>query len=349
MQPDAGGPVRADALRARDIGNGLPRELSTRLRLGALAAVAVLIGVGAYSLGVGRSGTHPRGATHAVTTGSHATATSGKPLVAKPAHYVPHLVVSVPGRARGGWTVVAWVRGQPAAWLAQRSRVTLMRFDQDSVHLALHAGSSDGGTTGWTYGDHITAREIHLLLAAVNGGFKLTYHNVGFMSGGRVAVALKAGLASIVTYTDGRTDIGTWRAGVPSAGKRVFSVLQNQRLLVDEGVSAASASDCILACWGETIGSRTAVARSGLGITQDGQLVWAAGEELLPAQLAAGLISAGAVRAIELDINPDWVAGYLYVHHPGGPSPAPVVPGQLGIAGKLLEPYSRDFLTFVAN
>jgi len=129
----------------------------------------------------------------------------------------------------------------------------------------------------------------------------------------------------------------------------VFSVLQNQQLLVDRGVAATSVADCIIACWGETIGSRSAVARSGLGVTANGQLVWAAGEELLPARLATALISGGAVRAIELDINPDWVAGYLYVHHRGGPSPVPVVPGQLGMAGKLLEPYSRDFLAFVAN
>ena len=224
-----------------------------------------------------------------------------------------------------------------------------MRFDQGFMHLTLHAGSSDGGVTGWTYGDRITPREIHLLIAAVNGGFKLTYPNVGFSAGGHIAVPLKAGLASIVTYTDGTTDIGAWRTGVPSASKTVFSVLQNQRPLVDRGVAAASVSNCIIACWGETIGSRTAVARSGLGITANGQLVWAAGEQLLPAELAGALITAGAVRAIELDINPDWVAGYLYVHHRGGPSPVPIIPGQLGIAGKLLEPDSRDFLAFVAN
>ena len=245
--------------------------------------------------------------------------------------------------------MVAQVRGQPAAWLAQRSGVTLMRFDRERMHLTLHAGSSDGGVAGWTYGDEITPREIHLLIAAVNGGFKLTHNDVGFMSGGQVAIPLKAGLASIVTYTDGTTDIGTWRAGVPSSGKTVFSVLQNQRLLVDRGVAAATVSDCVIACWGETIGSQTSVARSGLGITASGQLVWAAGEQLLPAELASALIDSGAVRAIELDINPDWVAGYLYLHHRGGPSPVPVVPGQLGIAGKLLEPYSRDFLAFVGN
>jgi len=224
-----------------------------------------------------------------------------------------------------------------------------MRFDQSFLHLTLHAGSSDGGAGGWTYGDQISPREVHLLVAAFNGGFKLTYRNVGFVSGGHVAVPLKHGLASIVTYTDGRTDIGGWQAGVPSAHKTVFSVLQNQQLLVDRGLAAATVSGCIIACWGETIGGRTVVARSGLGITAGGQLVWAAGEQLLPAQLASALIAAGAVRAVELDINPDWVAGYLYIHHPSGPSGVPVVPGQLGIAGKLLEPYSRDFLAIVAN
>ncbi len=105
----------------------------------------------------------------------------------------------------------------------------------------------------------------------------------------------------------------------------------------------------MLACWGATIKSLTLVARSGLGITADGQLVWAAGEQLSPAALAAALVSAGAVRAVELDINPDWVAGYLYVHHPTGPSASPVIPGQNGIAGQLLAPYSRDFMAIVAN
>lgn len=308
-------------------------------------AAALLLAAGVYALLAGHSGTHATPAAARPSIARHGVAAAH---VSRAPSVAP-LVVTTPAHPSTGWTVVARVRGQPAAWLAQRSGVTLVRFDQSLTHLTLHAGSSDGGVSGWTYGDHITPREIHLVIAAVNGGFKLTYGGVGFASGGHVAVPLEAGLASIVTYTDGTTNIGTWRAGVPSASKRVFSVLQNQRLLVDRGVAASNVSSCIIACWGDTIGGQTAVARSGLGITAGGQLVWAAGEQLLPADLAAGLISAGTVRAVELDINPDWVAGYLYLHHRGGPSGVPVVPGQLGIAGKLLEPYSRDFLAFVAN
>jgi len=241
------------------------------------------------------------------------------------------------------------VRGRPAAWLAERRGTTLMRFEQSLVHLTLHAGSSDGGTAGWRYGDSITPREIHLLLAAFNGGFKLTYDGTGFVSGGRVASPLRAGLGSIVTYSDGTTAIGAWHAGVPSVRKTVFSVLQNQHLLVDVGRVAGNADTCILACFGATVGSRTVVARSALGISQNGQLIWAAGNELTPAGLGNALVAAGAVRAVELDINPDWVAGYLYPHHPSGPSPVPVIPRQRGIAGELLKPYARDFFAVIAN
>jgi hypothetical protein len=317
-------------------------------RVGLVGIVALLVVVAVYlSTSSGRPGHAARRPTAAAPRSSPAA------RVARPAPPAPppppRLVVNSPADVSSSWATVARVHGQPAAWISEREGVTLMRFDQGLVHLTLHAGASDGGEGGWIYGDRISPREIHSLVAAFNGGFKLTYRDVGFMSGHHVAVPLKAGLASIVTYTDGTTDIGAWRAGVPRAHTPVFSVLQNQHLIVDRGVAAANLSDCIIACWGETIGGRTSVARSGLGVGAAGRLIWAAGEQLTPAALAQALIAAGAVRAIELDINPDWVAGYLYPHHPSGPSPAPVVPGQHGIAGELLEPASRDFLAIVAN
>lgn len=276
-------------------------------------------------------------------------ATQPAHTAAKAIRAAHRLVVRAPAHPGATWTVVARVYGSPAAWIAQRGAATLLRFDQTYVHLTLHSGSTDGGVIGWTYGDQITRREIHRVVAGFNGGFRLTYTGVGFVSNGHVAAALQPGLASIVTYTNGTTDIGAWKQGVPAAAQQVFSVLQNQQLLVAGGVAASNVSSCILTCWGATVGGVTVTARSGLGITASGDLVWAAGEALTPATLAEALIGAGAVRAVELDINPDWVAGYLYVHHSSGPVPSPVVPGQLGIYGQLLAPDSRDFLAVVAN
>jgi hypothetical protein len=110
-------------------------------------------------------------------------------------------------------------------------------------------------------------------VAAFNGGFKLSYGSVGFVSGGRVAVPLTAGLASIVTYGNGTTAIGAWRRGVPARGLKIASVLQNLHLLVDHGVVASNVTNCVSACWGSTLGGGRNVARSALGITSEGQLV----------------------------------------------------------------------------
>jgi len=111
-------------------------------RLGGLTVVAVLIATGALlSTEVGRS--EPR-AAHPVRTAAE-VARAAKPASPSPVRPVAPLSVSPPAHTTPGWTTVAKVHGQPAAWLAQRSGVTLMRFDQGLVHLTLHAGSSDGG------------------------------------------------------------------------------------------------------------------------------------------------------------------------------------------------------------
>ena len=147
------------------------------------------------------------------------------------------------------WKAVASIGGQHAAWIAQRSGATLLRFDQRLVHLALHAGSWEPRGHGWKREDRIGPSEIHRVLAAFNGGFKLGYGSVGFMADGRVGVPLAVGLGSIVTYRNGTTEIGAWRKGVPARGLAVASVLQNLHLLVDRGAVAPTVSSCIVVCW----------------------------------------------------------------------------------------------------
>ena len=103
-------------------------------------------------------------------------------------------------------------------------------------------------------------------------------------------------------------------------------------------------------CWGDTLGGATDVARGGLGITANGQLVWAAGAPLSVAALAHALLRAGATRALELDINPAWVAGYFYIHHHAHPvSPLPLLSNQTGVSGFFLAPDERDFFTIIAR
>ncbi|MDQ6804813.1 MAG: hypothetical protein M3065_07555, partial [Actinomycetota bacterium] len=249
-----------------------------------------------------------------------------------------------------GFVPAAHWRGLIAAWIARSpAGVSLLSFDQRLVQLHLHSGTVDAGSSGWRFGPSVAGPEQRHLLAAFNGAFKLSTNSGGFSSYGRIAAPLHAGLGSIVTYATGSTDVGSWGSEVPARGVPVASVRQNVALLIDHG-SAASNLGC-LTCWGATLGGVADPARSALGITARGRLIWAGGEHLTVPALADALLGAGVVRAVELDINPAWVAGYLYGHRGGrGPlAPVPVVAGQPGITGEYLTPWSRDFFTVVTR
>jgi len=334
--------------------------------LSATAALALAL-VGCEVSATTSAGTRATRSAARTVAASAPSTPSGKPTsppvkhVPPPASH-PRLLAAALGSSSTTFVpAVSW-RGQPAVSVARSpSGVAMLSFDQRLVELRLHSGTVDAGGSGWRFGPAVLGAELGRLVAAFNGGFKFSTGVGGFESYGRVGAPLGNGLGSIVTYTDGRTDIGAWNQGVPAAGPPVASVRQNLTLLIDNGTAAANV-DCI-SCWGATLGGVTDPARSALGITADGRLVWAGGEHLTPLELADALLGARVVRAVELDINPEWVVGYLYGHPlnsrrrltaaPGGgvgsPAPVPVVPGQNGVPGFFLAPYSRDFFTVQAR
>jgi hypothetical protein len=105
--------------------------------------------------------------------------------------------------------------------------------------------------------------------------------------------------------------VGQWGRDVTMTPD-VVGVRQNLVLLVDNGqvVPAVDSSDHDL--WGVTVDNRYFVWRSGVGITADGNIVYAMGPALSMRTLAELLHRAGAVRAMELDINTEWVSFMTY-------------------------------------
>ncbi|MDQ6729979.1 MAG: hypothetical protein M3022_06725, partial [Actinomycetota bacterium] len=252
-----------------------------------------------------------------------------------------------------GWRPAVSIRHETAIWISRvpaqhlpGDTVTLLRLDPRLVTLWLHAGGSEPGGRGWRYGDAIRGAERDRVLAAFNSAFREGYGAGGFAAGGRIGWRLRHGVASVVVYRDGAVDIGRWRVSVPAAGRPTAFVRQNLGLLIDRGRIASTVDTCIKRCWGDPLHEQPIVARSGLGITRRGDLVWAAGYLLSVRALAQALARAGAVRAMELDINPHWVAGYIYGHGRGTAAvPVPLVPNQAGIPGQFLTPYFRDFFS----
>jgi len=150
-------------------------------------------------------------------------------------------------------------------------------------------------------------------IAAFNGGFRFKDSAGGFYAEGREAVPLVDGSASFVVRTDGTVDVGMWGRD-DHMDSNVVSVRQNLALILDRGSPVAGIDQNDHHRWGRTLGNKVFVWRSGVGIRPDGTLVYAASNGLSVETLAAMLQAAGCVRAMELDINPEWVTFNLFTH-----------------------------------
>ncbi|HYB15945.1 MAG TPA: phosphodiester glycosidase family protein [Streptosporangiaceae bacterium] len=215
------------------------------------------------------------------------------------------------------------------------------------VHYVLHNGSADPGPAAAGLvraGPAVTGAERGRLLAAFNGGFKLSAGAGGYEQEGHVISPLGSGFASLVIDRSGRARIGVWGHGVPAPGEAVYSVRQNLKLLVEHGRPTPAEADWGL--WGATLGGGEYVARSALGQDSSRELIYAASMSATPADLAYALARSGARIAMELDINPEWVQ-LDTARRPGGPLIA-AVPGQNRPADQYLIGWTRDFITVLA-
>src|SRR5580693_6463602 len=226
---------------------------------------------------------------------------------------------------------------------ADGSVVTVATFG-GPVAYVLHNGSGDPGPAAAGLvraGPAVGGAERRRLLAAFNGGFKLSAGAGGYEQEGHVISPLRAGLISLVIDRSGRARIGVWGHGLPAPGEAVYSVRQNLPPLVLHGKPTKAAADWGL--WGSTLGGGEYVARSALGQDAAGHLVYAASMSATPADLASVLAYAGAQIAMELDINPEWVQLDV-ASRPGGRLHA-AIGGQNRPANQFLLGWARDFIT----
>jgi hypothetical protein len=196
----------------------------------------------------------------------------------------------------------------------------------------------------------IGADERPRLLAAFNGGFLMGAGCIpcgvgGMVVAGHGLVPLVMGMTSLVLDPNGRASMGVWGQGFPRAGAAVYSVRQCLPPLVSGGQVSPNVGD--VRAWGATLGGGDLTARGAMGIDARGNILYAGSMSALPSDLANALISAGAVTAMELDINPEWVQADTS-SSPGGPL-SPAVPNQHRPADQYLSGWTRDYVTVLAG
>jgi hypothetical protein len=271
-----------------------------------------------------------------------------------PANIPPLAAGSVPGEgvwhpavlSGSGVPLIEWAGLRPdAQHTSELAYIAWM--NQKALSFQLHPGSQQPGGAFPTP-DVLAAGSRKGLVATWNGGFKVNPNDSlsGYYEDGQSVRPLVPGKASEVFYKDGSVKIGDWDRDV-SMNADVSGVRQNLSLLVDNGQVTAAANSGSGAQWGVTVNNAFFVPRSGVGITAKGDVIYAGGPDLSVLTLAKLLKQAGAVDAMELDINADWTS-YMYYNVPGGENPTDPVPTKLWDfkqpADRYYQPSSRDFV-----
>ncbi|MGH3199134.1 MAG: phosphodiester glycosidase family protein [Streptosporangiaceae bacterium] len=268
---------------------------------------------------------------------------------------IPAKLSSPAGRplpGEGAWRVLETVKGEPAmfgTFLRPSAVYTsyvagIVSLDQRLVSFQLRPGVEDPGPGNWKAASWIPPGTRTGLLATFNGGFKLDSAGGGFYLNGTTHGALVNGAASVVYYRNGTIKIGAWGSEVRMT-PNVVGVRQNLKLLIDHGQIPATVNQNVLGAWGATLGGGYYVWRSGLGITEGGRIIFVYGPALNVQELASLLRRAGAVEALQLDINPEWMSFDYYKAsgHPADPTPHALLPTQQGSVYRYYSVYSRDF------
>jgi len=280
---------------------------------------------------------------------------------AKPTSYLA-APATIPSQAQpslsgeGTWQSLVSVHGQPAiraAFLRPDAQHTsylvgVVWVNQKLVKMVLHPGYQVPGGSGWSQSSQVPPSERDGLLATFNSGFTMNDANGGYWQDGKTGVPLRGGAASMVLFKDGRLDVVRWNSA--AAAPDVAAVRQNLGLLVDNGAITPDVNSTTTSTWGATVGNATYVYRSAVGVRKDGSLVFVVGASMSVRTLANIVHDAGAVRAMELDINQSWTNFITYTHPGNGVAvPQMLTKDEHPNPYRYLQPSSRDFVAVLTR
>jgi len=226
-------------------------------------------------------------------------------------------------------------------------------IDPNLAKIELHPGTELPGGK-WMTPTRIPEANAASAIAGLNSGFRMDQARGGYYAEGRQQQPLRNGSASLVFYNDGRMDVAQWGRDVgPDQLPNIKAVRQNLELLVDNG---APVPDIDRKDWGALLPNSYFIWRTAFGITKDGALIYVGGPALQPRDLAQRLIDAGAVRAMEMDINPEWMTANLFtkgldgkIHGVKGLEGPQDKGGQRQPADRYLSTDTRDFVVIYSK
>ena len=223
--------------------------------------------------------------------------------------------------------------------------VHLVLVDMSKVEMGAVAGIKEPAAEVGMPGPGMIPADLansNRLVAAFNGGFQYRDGQYGMVVGSKTYLPLQEGLASLFVDYDSKVSIQEYSKGMNLDNYKF--VRQNGQMLIKDGVVIPSSKDKLAKIWGRSVTSNMYTWRSGVGVRADGSLVYAVGPSLVPQTLGMALKAAGAVNAMQMDINPFWVRFTVFKPTVGGTYYHQSLFSKMFDGGKnYLNGYQKDF------
>jgi hypothetical protein len=224
-------------------------------------------------------------------------------------------------------SIVAWV-----AW-----------FDHTRTTLAYYPGASEPPSAAVRGPMMVPYDQRWRLLATFNAGFVYTQGGNGSTDNGRVNEPLHNGNATLLEYKNGRVAIVKWNGSANPGPNVAWSRQSLAPILWNGRLNPALNTNPNSYQWGYTLGGVGLIWRTGIGIDRRGNLIFVVADNQTVITLAQTLQHAGAVRAMEFDINPEWHTLITYTHQHHHLVPTMVEPQPMQTDTRYLVPDNRDF------
>lgn len=222
--------------------------------------------------------------------------------------------------------------------------VTLVQMDIGPMALGAVAGTEQPGDPIGNHGPGKIPPEIVAsgnLVAAFEGGFQYRDGKYGMIVKDKIYVPLENNVGTLVGFKDGTIKIVNYTGH--DLGKDIVFIRQNCPILVENG-QVFALNELNKKLWGRTFNSDIYTWRSGIGVTKEGNLIYAVGNNLGPESLATALKMGGAENAIQLDINPFWVRFNIFQPNGmGGYSTSTLLKNLPDGSKAFLNGYTKDF------
>ncbi|MDE2399972.1 MAG: hypothetical protein KGL67_03120 [Patescibacteria group bacterium] len=197
--------------------------------------------------------------------------------------------------------------------------VSIVEINTKLLGINAIAGTKEPGGSLGNPGPGVVPQSVadnNTLVGAFNGGFLYADGKYGMVVGDKTYAPLQVDAGTIATYSDGSIKIFNYTGD--NLGTNVVFARQNGPLILENNDRTTMTPEEYKKVLGRVLHSKkelvrgTYTWRSGIGINKMGNLLYAAGNNLSPMTLADALRMAGALSAVQLDINPSQVHFYVF-------------------------------------